>query len=361
MKRILILTFCLFCMADPSSLFGATAKVVKAGPTSIQIDIGSDRGVSEGMVADVYKEAGRIIHPVTGEDYGVRRVKIARIEIINVNNKTADGRYLLQYAPVQPGDVVDGIAANPTREEQLQNEINEARSEIKALARSLADEIKNNQKSIEDLRQTLRRIGSSEKRLNSVLNAVRNMRERMVIIENKMEFLEEQQNEMVMQDSSEVNLLSSLDINELGVLQRGAGDEVYLQVGNKMYRLDFEGNQVAEVTTGDVAQSPAAMEGEMTGSPVSEEDLLFEEDPMEEATPWYMNWQIAAGVLFLGLVGAAAVLFLKKRKQSGDDDSNDDDDEMDMEIEEDSFPEAEEEILADDLPDLEPAEADTEE
>ena len=175
------------------ALWGASANITKVEGNRIEIDIGSSRGVVVGMTADVLSDAGRIVHPVTGEDYGTRRVKIAEMAIIGVEPESAVGRLMVIYAPVKPGDTADGLVVIPSAEERMHMDIDEARAEIRALARDLADEINGNKKAIDDLRRTLTRIGSSERRLNSVMNAVQNMRERMVVMQSRMTQIEEYQ------------------------------------------------------------------------------------------------------------------------------------------------------------------------
>ena len=100
-------------------------------------------------------------------------------------------------------------------------ELSQTQSEIKALARSLADEINANKKAIADLRGTLRSISSSEKRIKGLVNAVRNMRERLVTYEGRLVTLEEQQQAMIVSDTAEVKTLSEADLYELKVLRRG--------------------------------------------------------------------------------------------------------------------------------------------
>lgn len=360
-----IMTLLLLLLLPVQILDAATAMVTRVNGKRIELDIGADRGMEVGVMADVFKEADRIIHPITGEDYGTRRVKIARIEIVKVNAEMAVGQVLTQWAPIQVGDAVEGLDVMPTDEENMQAEIDEARGEIKALARNLADEIRSNQEAIGDLRKTLRRIGSSERRLNSLLNGVQNIRERMVTIENRVQSLEVQQMEMIAQDTAEVNMLSSLEIKELGVLQKGEGDEVYLQVGNKLFKLAFEENRIVETTTTRVSQTVAGETSESMAQELVDDLFVDEEASEEEETPWYMSWPIFVGVGVVGLLGAAVVLFLKKGKQGGGEEDEGADGEIDIGG---GFPEAEvgavedmEEMISEDLPELEEVAAEDEE
>jgi len=365
MKR---LTACwvLLLLTLPQVAFGASAKVVRLEGKTVEIDIGATRGIELGMRADVLTEAGGIVHPVTGEDYGAQRVKIGELEIREVRAETAIGQLMVVYAPVKVGDIVDGLIAIPSAEERMLMDIDEARAEIKALARSLADEIKNNQKAIEDLRRTLQRIGSSERRLRSVMNAVQNMRERMVVIESRVVTLEEQQ-ATIAQDTAEVDVLGKLNVSDLGVLERGGGEEIFLRVGDRTYRLNFEANRMDAVAPSEMDVSAASSDGAPSlDEPI--DDLFGEEGETEgegegEAeTPWYMAWWFLGAVFaVIGLAAGAAVLMLKKKK--GDSASPQPEMDADDDVAADGFEELDEdeiiEDLPDDLPELEPAEEDT--
>ena len=318
MKSAFTLSVLLFHLILATALYGAQAVVIKADEKTVRVDVGADREIEEGMAADVYRQTEAIIHPVTGEDLGSPKVKIARIEIREVGPNFSVGRYVVRYAPVRPGDLVEGLEAAPSPEEQIRMELSQARSEIKALARSLADEINANKKAIADLRGTLRNISSSEKRIKGLVNAVRNMRERLVTYEGRLVTLEEQQQAMIVSDTAEVKTLSEADLHELKVLRRGDEDAIYLTVGDRVYRLSFEENRLIEeplsrTVSADVSGETAPP---AEGGMVSPADELFgEEDLGEGEKPWYLAyWWVA---LPLGLLGAV-VLFLVKlmgRKQ----------------------------------------------
>ncbi len=309
---------CIVILAGATQLYGAEAKVIKADDNMVQIGMGLDREVKEGMIADVYRQAVPIIHPVTGENLGSPSVKIARIEIWKVEPTTATGRYLSRYAPVQMGDLVIGLEVAPSAEEKVRAEVKEARDEIKALARSLADEIKANQKSINDLRGTLRRVSSSERRLQTLINAVQNMRERMVTLESRVVSLEEQEQEWIHRDTSEVKEGSAADMNELRILRPGgeeeaalqrSGDEVlYLKLGDQMYRVSLEQNLLIEESAMQTAAAGAeeseTEQGDLLG------DDLFEEPEAE--VPWYKTYW---WLILIGPAGAVILLVLKMMRR----------------------------------------------
>ena len=350
MKRLVFFISVFALMAQGA--WGTTATIVRVDGRQVTIDLGSARGIVVGMTADVLTEAGRIVHPVTGEDYGLSRVKIGEIQIEKVDLETSVGRLTVTYAPVKAGDVVDGLVILPSPEEKMRMDIDEARGEIRALARSLTEEIKSNQKAIEDLRQTLQRIGSSEQRLQSVMNAVMNMRERLVVVDSRISTLEEQQK---IAQESEGDVLGKLNINDLGVLERGAGEEIFLRVGDRTYRLNFEANRM-EAAVPPVPTAVGQPQPTLPGAAPLQDgslDALFPES--EVPTPWFMSWWFLIGVFgFIGLLAGAAVLLAKMKQRAGAQNAM-----SDTEFEEVNE-EAMVDELPDDLPELELAESDEE-
>jgi hypothetical protein len=262
----------------PDSAQAGEAKVLMSDDRTIKIGAGVDRGVRIGMLAEIYRQVAPLIHPITGENLGTPKVKIARIEIIKVGAVTAEGKFLEHYAPVRPGDIVESIEVAPTAEDQIRAALAQTRNEMKEIARLLTAEIKDNDKSITDLRETLRRIGSSERRLQSIANDVRNFRERMVTFEGRIVELEDYQQAMIIADTSEVKTLTPDDMTELRVLRRNEEEAIYMQVGDRMYRLSFEDNALIE-------ENPAMMTRDGADDEMMMEDDLL--DLEEEEAPWY--------------------------------------------------------------------------
>ena len=328
----------------PDSAQAGEAKVLMSDDRTIKIGAGVDRGVRIGMLAEIYRQVAPLIHPITGENLGTPKVKIARIEIVKVGAVTAEGKFLEHYAPVRPGDIVESIEVAPTAEDQIRAALAQTRNEMKEIARLLTAEIKDNDKSITDLRETLRRIGSSERRLQSIANDVRNFRERMVTFEGRIVELEDYQQAMIIADTSEVKTLTPDDMTELRVLRRNEEEAIYLQVGDRMYRLSFEDNALIEENPAMMTRDGADDEAMM------EDDLL---DPLDEEMepPWYeVYWWIAPLVGVLGAIVVIAMRFLK-RPAAEDADADDDEEEGDGEEADDGgFPEADD---VDDFPEPE--------
>ena len=301
--RMLTLAACWVVVGAVPALAGQ-AQVLSADDNTIKIGAGVDRGVRVGMLAEIYRQAAPLIHPVTGEDLGSPKVKIARIEITSVGAVSSEGRFVENYAPVEAGDVIESIEVAPTEEDQIRASIAVTQIRFKEIADGLASEIKNNQKAITDLRATLRRIGSSEQRLRAIANDVANMRERMVTIESRIGELETGQMQMIMQDSAEAFSVSD-DMTQLQVLRRDDSEEIHLLIGDRTFRLSFEDNALTEVIPGQ-AMGEMDMEGGV-------QDLLDPLPEEEEEAPWYMvYWWIAP---VIGVLGAAAVIALRFLKR----------------------------------------------
>ncbi len=329
----------------PKQAQAGQAKVLMSDDRMVKIAAGVDRGVRIGMLAEIYRQSAPLIHPVTGENLGNPKVKIARVEVIKVGAVTAEAKFIEHYAPVQPGDIVESIEVAPTAEDQIRASVVQTRNEMKEIARSLAAEIKDNDKSITDLRETLRRIGSSERRLQSIANDVRNMRERMVTFESRIVELEDYQQAAITADTAEVKTLTPDDMTELRVLRRDEEEAVYLQIGDRMYRLSFEDNALIEENPAMLAGDGETVEGEMG------DDLLDPED--EEEPPWYeVYWWIAPVIGVLGAIVVVLMRFLKGSSASGVDEEEDEGEE-DIHDDGNGFPAADDDDELEELPEPE--------
>ncbi len=329
----------------PKQAQAGQAKVLMSDDRMVKIAAGVDRGVRIGMLAEIYRQSAPLIHPVTGENLGNPKVKIARVEVIKVGAVTAEAKFIEHYAPVQPGDIVESIEVAPTAEDQIRASVVQTRNEMKEIARSLAAEIKDNDKSITDLRETLRRIGSSERRLQSIANDVRNMRERMVTFESRIVELEDYQQAAITADTAEVKTLTPDDMTELRVLRRDEEEAVYLQIGDRMYRLSFEDNALIEENPAMLAGDDETVEGEMG------DDLLDPED--EEEPPWYeVYWWFAPVIGVLGAIVVVLMRFLKGSSASGVDEEEDEGEE-DIHDDGNGFPAADDDDELEELPEPE--------
>lgn len=319
-KLIRWLTACLVVLTMmPNAAKAGQAKILSSDGRTVKIGAGVDRGVRVGMLAEIYRQSAPLIHPVTGENLGNPKVKIARVEVVKVGAVTAEAVFVEHYAPVQPGDIVESIEVAPTAEDQIRAQVTQTRNEIKEIARNLAAEIKGNDKAIGDLRETLRRIGSSERRLQSIANDVRNLRERMVTFESRIVELEDGQQALIMADTSEVKSLTPDDMTELRVLRRDEEEAVYLQIGARMYRLSFEDNALIE-------ENPAMMTGEEGVDPMMGDDLMELEEEVEPA--WYeVYWWIAPLVGVLAAIAFIVMRFLKRPSEDDDEEEEEGGDE----------------------------------
>jgi hypothetical protein len=311
------------------------------------------------MEADVYRETEPIIHPHTGENLGRHKVLIARIRIRRVETTTSVGSYIVRYAPVRIGDRAEGLEVAPTETEEIRADVMEARDEIKAIARSLAEEIRSNQTEIAKIQGTLRRVATTEQRMRTLINAVTNMRERMVAIEGRLESLEDEQIRMSAADTAEVQSMGASDFRELGILQRSEDDAIYIQVGDRIYRLDVETDQLVE-------ELPAEVDGELPPGDYAEmgdesgEDLFEPEDDVE-GDSFLDYWPFA---LLAGVVIGIAVFLLKLMRRPGEpseDEPPADDEafpEAELDVEDDDEMELADDLeLPEEIPELEEVEA----
>jgi hypothetical protein len=126
----------------PDPVQAGEARILSSDDRTVKIGAGVDRGVRIGTLAEIYRQSAPLIHPVTGENLGNPKVKIARIEVTKVSAVTAEAVFIEHYAPVQPGDIVESIEVAPTAEDQIRDTVAQTRAEIKEIARNLAAEIK---------------------------------------------------------------------------------------------------------------------------------------------------------------------------------------------------------------------------
>jgi hypothetical protein len=342
-KLIRWLAACLIVLTMmPDTADAGQARIISSDDRTVKIGAGVDRGVRVGMLAEIYRQSAPLIHPVTGENLGNPKVKIARVEVVKVGAVTAEAVFIEHYAPVQAGDIVESIEVAPTAEDQIRATVSQTRNEIKEIARNLAAEIKGNDKAIGDLRETLRRIGSSERRLQSIANDVRNLRERMVTFESRIVELEDGQQALIMADTSEVKSLTPDDMTELRVLRRNEEEAVYLQIGARMYRLSFEDNALIE-------ENPAMLTGDDEAELPMGDDLM-ELDEEEEAPAWYeVYWWIAP---LLGVVAALAFVAMRFLKRPSEEEEEEDDDDEGAAALAGGFPEADGTEDLDDMEDF---------
>ena len=91
--------------------------VAKADRSMVRLPIGSNKGLKAGMWLDVFRQEERILHPITGEELGAPKVKIAEVQITRVFRTTALAKITMSYAPIVAGDLVresGSIAMQPS-------------------------------------------------------------------------------------------------------------------------------------------------------------------------------------------------------------------------------------------------------
>jgi hypothetical protein len=80
--------------------------VVSSEGNTVYTDLGRDKGVYSGMVLKVYRENEPIIHPITGEVLGNKKIYVGDLKITDVQDKLSTGVLTVQQRAPQTGDLV---------------------------------------------------------------------------------------------------------------------------------------------------------------------------------------------------------------------------------------------------------------
>ncbi|MCD8553645.1 VCBS repeat-containing protein [Seleniivibrio sp.] len=82
-----------------------TGYVVNSEEGTIYTDLGRDKGVYNGMTLKVYRENEPIIHPITGEVLGNKKLYVGDLKITDVQDKFSTGVMTVQQRAPQKGDL----------------------------------------------------------------------------------------------------------------------------------------------------------------------------------------------------------------------------------------------------------------
>ncbi|MDA0709673.1 MAG: hypothetical protein O3B73_05615 [bacterium] len=177
------------------------------------------------------------------------------------------------------------------------------------------------------------------------MNAVQNMRERMVVFENRISTMEQQQQVFIARDSSEVSIKDQVVGMEERIKQLEAQQVELENISMKMAA---------------PPEQPAAVEKKPDAEPEGVDALFPDEGEEPEAdSPWYLTWWFLAMVFgVIGLAAAGAVLILKRKKGGNGAGSSGDGDGL---ANVSGFEEADDlmDELPDDLPELETVDDET--
>ncbi|MFH1037358.1 MAG: CsgG/HfaB family protein [PVC group bacterium] len=80
-------------------------KLIKAGPSQVYLNAGSEGGVSDGMEFDVYRQGEALVDPDTGMTLGAETEKIGRIKVTEVKDKFSLAA-VVSGSDMQRGDLV---------------------------------------------------------------------------------------------------------------------------------------------------------------------------------------------------------------------------------------------------------------
>lgn len=94
-------------VTDVNDVFGKiSGVVVSADGSSVYTDLGRDKGVYDGMVLKVYRNSEQIVHPLTGQVLGFKKIYIGDLTITDVQDKLSVGTLTTQQRQPQAGDQV---------------------------------------------------------------------------------------------------------------------------------------------------------------------------------------------------------------------------------------------------------------
>jgi hypothetical protein len=93
--------------ADIDEMFARfSGYVVSAENNSLITDLGRSKGVYNGMQLKIYRESEPIIHPVTKQVLGNKKIYVGDITITNVEDAYSDAKITSVTRTVKPGDIV---------------------------------------------------------------------------------------------------------------------------------------------------------------------------------------------------------------------------------------------------------------
>ncbi len=94
-------------VTDVDDMFGKiSGYVVSSEGESVYTDLGRDKGAYKGMVAKVYRENEPIIHPITGQILGNKKIYVGDMILDDVQEKFSTGRLTVQQRAPKQGDIV---------------------------------------------------------------------------------------------------------------------------------------------------------------------------------------------------------------------------------------------------------------
>jgi hypothetical protein len=169
MKPILLIVALLLAWIPSIRAEVPETPVSKVDRKVVRLPIGSNKGLKAGMWLDVFRQEERILHPITGEELGAPKVKIAEVQITRVFRTTALAKITMNYAPIVAGDLVREVGSVPMESPESPGSGAPASrrtavsEEIPKTADRLAWEISEIRANIASLSKTLGRITNIER------------------------------------------------------------------------------------------------------------------------------------------------------------------------------------------------------
>lgn len=336
----------------PTALFADLPEtpVAKVDKKTIQLKVGTNRGLKAGMMLDVFRQEEPIVHPITGEVLGSPKVKIAEVQVTKVFRTSAIGKIALSYAPILAGDLVREAGAVPMQPaempasaapaekrplapslseeaqkaaDRLAGEINEIRANIAALSKTLAR--------IAGIERTVSRmkgdLGAMQSTVSSLKHEVESLKEKSsapqvvsVNRDNFEEFKVKYANLNVAVRSGPEPLLIPMEAFAQILLPYVKGEQqaaIDSLVRLKVEEMKASGKAVAGVKSVEPRPAPRSEE-----DPMAELQKLLDEGKSKPVWKVYLEtyWPAAVGAsVFLGLVIVIMKLLRRKKPPSDDE------------------------------------------
>lgn len=353
MKYLLTIILMLVC---PAVLFAALPEtpVAKADKKTIRLQAGTNQGLKAGMRLDVFRQEERIIHPITGEELGSPKVKIAEVQITKVYRTTAIGKITMSYAPIAAGDLVREAGSIPMQPAEMP--VSGASAEKKAMpipsddAREMAErltrEIADLQSNISSLSRTLGRIAKIESSIAKMRGDIGAMESNISSLKQEVESLKVKSSTPEVVSINRDNLAEfKVKYANLNVAVRSGPEPLLIPVEafaqiilpyvkgeqqavvDSLVRAKVEEMKAGGGRTAEVKEVKHVEGGTPHPAPRPEEDpmaelqKLLDEGKSKPTWKVYLEnyWPFGAGVgVFLGIV--IVVIKLVRRKKTPSDD-----------------------------------------
>ncbi len=346
MRHLLIIALLL-----PSALFADLPEtpVAKADKNTVQLKIGTNRGLKAGMWLDIFRQEEQIVHPITGEVLGSPKVKIAEVQVTKVLRTSAVGKITTSYAPILTGDLIREAGSVPMQPAETAPPASHAGQrtasllpeEVQKTADRLTWELNDIRANIAALSRTLARISGVERAVTRMRGDLGAMQSTVASLKQEVESLKEKSSApqvvSVNRDNFEEFKVKHANLN---VAVRSGPEPLLIPVEafahillpyvkeeqqaaiDSLVRLKVEEMKTAGKPAAEVGRAEPHPAPRHEEDPMAELQKLLDEGKAKPVWKVYLEtyWPAAAGAgVFLGLVIVVMKLLRRKKPPSDDE------------------------------------------